>query len=65
MLDELSRRRSNATLELLDVVDEATGRALKVEAGSNYYWIDQRGNVVGTETHTTPGFEFRPLLVLP
>lgn len=63
--DELSRRRSNATLGVEDVIDPATGREIKVESGSNYYWIDQRGTIVGTETHTLPSLDFRALTRLP
>lgn len=64
-MDEISRRRSNATLGVLDAVDPATGRELKVESSSNYYWIDQRGTIVGTETDTKPDIDFRSLVVLP
>ena len=63
--DEISRRRSNATLGLEDVVDPGTGRQIKVESGSNYYWIDARGTIVGTETHTLPSIDFRALTRLP
>jgi hypothetical protein len=63
--DELSRRRSNATLGVEDVMDPSTGRQIKVESGSNYYWIDARGAIVGTETHTLPSIDFRALTRLP
>ena len=63
--DEISRRRSNAMLGVVDVVDSATGREIKVESGSNYYWIDQRGTIVGTETDTRPNVDFRALVQLP
>ncbi|MGC9969478.1 MAG: hypothetical protein ABSE56_02690 [Bryobacteraceae bacterium] len=63
--DELSRRRSNATLGVEDVIDPATGRQIQVESGSNYYWIDARGAIVGTETHTLPSIDFRALTRLP
>jgi hypothetical protein len=64
-MDELSRRRSNATLGVEDVVDPATGREIKVESGSNYYWIDHRGTIVGTDTDTRPNIDFRELIRLP
>jgi hypothetical protein len=64
-MDELSRRRSNATLGVEDVIDPATGRRIKVESGSNYYWIDQRGTIVGTNTNTRPNLDFRELVRLP
>ena len=65
VMDELSRRRSNATLGVEDVVDQTTGRQIKVESGSNYYWIDQRGTIVGTQTDTRPNLDFRELTRLP
>jgi hypothetical protein len=63
--DELSRRRSNATLGLEDTVDTATGQRYKVESGSNYYWVDLRGNIVGTDVHTRPNLDFRELTRMP
>jgi hypothetical protein len=64
-MDELSRRRSNATLGVEDVIDPATGRQIKVESGLNFYWIDQRGTIVGTNTDTRPNLDFRELIRLP
>jgi hypothetical protein len=64
-LDELSRRRSNATLGLVDVNDPVTGFETKVESGNNYYWIDHRGTIVGTDTYTRPTIDFRELVQLP
>jgi hypothetical protein len=64
VLDELDRRRSNATLEVEDVFDEATGGTLKVESGSDYYWIDPRGTIVGTDIGTRPDLDFRELIRL-
>jgi hypothetical protein len=63
--DEISRRRSNAILGLEDVRDPVTGRELKVASGSNYQWIDVRGNVVGTNTYSRPNLDFRELVRLP
>jgi hypothetical protein len=65
VMDGLDRRRSNAILGVEDVVDPATGGQFKVESGSNYYWIDPRGTVVGTDTDTRPNLDFRQLLQLP
>ena len=64
-MDEISRRRSNVMLGVEDVVDPKYGEQFKVESGSNYYWIDHRGTVVGTDTYTTPGIDFRELTRLP
>jgi len=64
-MDEISRRRSNVILGLEDVIDPVTGRELKLESGSNYYWIDHRGTILGTETHVQPGIDFREMIRLP
>ncbi len=64
-MDEISRRRSNVILGVEDVIDPLTGREMKVESGSNYYWIDHRGTIVGTETDTRPNLDFRELIRLP
>jgi hypothetical protein len=62
---EGDRRRSNQILGVEDVRDPVTGRELKVESGANYYWIDQRGNVVGTTSDSRPNLDFRELIRLP
>jgi uncharacterized protein YbdZ (MbtH family) len=63
--DEISRRRENATLGTVDVIDPASGREFKVENSSNYFWLDHRGFIVGTQTDTTPGWNFQQLVALP
>ncbi len=63
--DEIARRRSNATLGVMDLADPETGRRMTVESGSNYYWVDPRGFIVGTNTDTVPTVDFRALLQLP
>ncbi|MHA2621520.1 MAG: hypothetical protein V2G42_07700 [bacterium JZ-2024 1] len=65
VMDELDRRRSRAILGVVDVVDPATGKEYQVESSSDYYWIDHRGNIVGTDTSTIPNIDFRELLRLP
>lgn len=64
-LDEISRRRENAILDLYDVVDTQTGQSYKVEADANYYWMDLRGRIVGTQTDSRPNLDFRKLIRLP
>jgi len=64
-MDEISRRRENAILGLEDVVDTNTGEKLKIESGSNYYWMDNRGNIVGTNTDTLPNLDFHALARIP
>jgi hypothetical protein len=63
--DEIARRRSNATLGTVDLADPETGRRMSVESGSDYYWVDPRGVIVGTNTNTVPAVDFRALLQLP
>jgi len=63
--DEISRRRENATLGTVDVVDPVSGRQIKVENSSNYYWLDNRGVIAGTETDTKPGWNFQRMTALP
>ncbi len=63
--DEIARRRSNATLNVVELADPETGRRISVDSGSNYYWVDARGVIVGTNTDTRPTVDFRALLQLP
>jgi hypothetical protein len=63
--DEMSRKRSNQIRGLEDARDPATGRELQVQSGSSYYWIDHRGNIVGTDIHSRPSLDFRELVRLP
>lgn len=65
VMDEIDRRRSNAILGVEDVIDPVSGRQLKIESGSDYYWIDHRGTIVGTQTDTRPALDFRALIRLP
>jgi hypothetical protein len=62
VLDALSERRSDATLEVEPVADPLTGEPIEVESGSNYYWVDPRGTIVGTDVHTAPDADFRELV---
>jgi hypothetical protein len=52
-------------LGVADVIDQTTGRQMKVESGSNYYWVDHRGTIIGTQTDTRPNLDFRELTRLP
>jgi hypothetical protein len=65
VMDELDRRRSNATRGVVDVTDPVSGRDFQVESGSNYYWIDHRGNIVGTDVYNQPTIDFREMMQLP
>ncbi len=63
--DEIGRRGANARRGVVEVIDETTGEQFEVESGSNYYWIDHRGNIVGTDVYTQPTIDFRAMLQLP
>lgn len=63
---EVSRKRSNAMLGVLDARDPATGRELKVDNAANFHWIDNSGRIIGTQTNTRPaGVDARLLVTLP
>jgi hypothetical protein len=51
--------------DVADIVDPQTQQAYQVQTGSNYYWIDDRGNIVGTDTHFNPDpLWFREMLLV-
>ena len=63
--DELSRQRSNAMLDQVDVIDPATNTQYKVESSANYYWMSPQGTVVGTQLAAQPDSDFREMVQLP
>jgi hypothetical protein len=64
--DEVSRRYDNYILGTEDVRDPTTGREYKVESGSNYYWIDAGGRIVGTDLDANPdALRFEQMIRLP
>lgn len=67
VMSEISRRRENAILGEVDVVDPDTGEDYKVNDGSNYYWMSPNGTVVGTNTDSVPNHDinFRKLMLRP
>jgi hypothetical protein len=62
---ETMRKVENAILGTADVVDPATGDQKRIENSSNYYWIDNRGVIAGTNSDSVPGLDFRRLTQLP
>ena len=62
---ELSRKWENAILGTTDVVDPVTGEQRKIYNSSDYYWINNQGRIVGTQTDSVPGLDFRRLTQLP
>ena len=67
VMNEISRRRENAIIGEVDVVDPDTGEDYKVDDGSNYYWMSPDGTVVGTNTDSIPNHDinFRKLMLRP
>jgi len=63
--DEIGRREENSILGTVDVVDPSSGDTFKLDDSPNYYWADNGGNIVGTNTSTTPGADFHQLITLP
>ncbi len=63
--DEISRRRENAILGKIDVVDPESGAQYKVDNYSDYHWMNNQQYILGTSTHTSPGPDWRELVTLP
>jgi len=61
VMDEISRKWSNAILGRVDLVDPETGEIdWGVPSGSNYYW-KEGDSIVGTEIHERPTIDSRLL----
>ncbi|MCX6806811.1 MAG: hypothetical protein NT135_01675, partial [Candidatus Berkelbacteria bacterium] len=54
--DEMADKWSDAILGVQDVYDPSTGENYTVPNTSKYYWTDGLNNVVGTDTHDSPGY---------
>jgi hypothetical protein len=63
--DEISRRRENAILGTVDVVDPESGTQYKVDNYSDYHWMNNQQYMLGTNTHNLPGPDWRELVTLP
>jgi hypothetical protein len=63
--DDLNRQRENAMLDQTDVVDQRTGEQFKVVSGSNYYWVNPQGTIVGTNAPSQPTTDFQQMTELP
>jgi len=63
--DEISRRRENAILGTLDVVDPETGRSYKIDNYSDYHWMNNSGVIAGNNTGDAPGPDWHELVTLP
>jgi hypothetical protein len=63
--DEISRKRSNAILGTLDVVDPESGRSYKVSNYGDYHYMSNDNYILGTNSANSPGPGFRELITLP
>jgi hypothetical protein len=52
--DSIFDRYSHYQRDVQDLVDPQTQQGYQVQAGSNYYWIDDRGHIVGTDSGFNP-----------
>lgn len=59
--DRIARERERVTLGVEDMVDPQTGDVYRVPNRYPHYWIGPNEQVVGTDTETSPGLEFRPM----
>lgn len=63
--DELIMQQQNAMMDQTDVVDQNTGEKFKVVSGSNYYWVNPQGTIVGTNAPSQPTTDFQLMTELP
>ena len=63
--DEIARRRENAILGAVDVVDPSSGKQYKIDNYSDYHWMNDQGVIAGTKTDTSPGLDWREMITLP
>lgn len=57
---------SDTLLEVERVEDARTGEVYELKSGSNYYWIDAQGNILGTDVHANPdGLRFEEMIDAP
>jgi hypothetical protein len=63
--DEISRKRENAILGTLDVVDPQTGSRYKVSNFGDYHYLSTEGYIYSTNSANSPGPNLRELITLP
>lgn len=63
--DEIDRKRENAILGTVDVVDPNTGRQYKIDNYSDYHWMSDSGVIAGTRSDTSPGAGWHEMIDLP
>jgi hypothetical protein len=63
--DEISRRRENATLGTLDVIDPQTGIRYKVSNFGDYHYMSNEGYIYSTNSPGSPPPNLREMITLP
>ncbi|MFA5126323.1 MAG: hypothetical protein WC462_04975 [archaeon] len=53
-MDKINNEWSKTILGIEEVYNPATDDTYTVNSGSNYYWIDNKNNIYGTETEENP-----------
>ena len=56
-MDDLADKWDKRILEIEDVYDPDTGGHYVVGSGSKYYWINDKNQIVGTETAESPSYQ--------
>lgn len=64
--DRMSQSWSDMMREVERVEDTRTGQVYEVMTGSNYHWIDNQSNIIGTDAHFNPdGLYFEEMISAP
>ena len=63
--NEISRKRENAILGTVDIVDPGNHTQYKITYNSDYHWMGNQGNIAGTQTDSSPGVGWRKMIDLP
>lgn len=63
--DEIERRRENAILGTVDVVDPETGRQYKISDYGDYHYMSNSGTIISTNSPDTPPPDLRQMITLP
>jgi hypothetical protein len=63
--DEISRKRENAILGTVDVVDPETGKQYKISNYGDYHYMSNSGTIYSTNSPDTPPPDLRAMIALP
>ena len=63
--DEIARKRENAILGTLDVVDPQTGSRYKVSNYGDYHYMSNEGYIYSTNSPGAPAPDLREMITLP